>query len=221
MEYTTADVDRAADQFRGAESKLLRQDGTPVYGPEEHAERRAALFETFDHVAEDADSAASAQIAEAERTLFAIENRNVMDALSEAELTRASVRETFVAKDAARLPLAEVAAQCRLAMMGGDKALQYLWLRAGHERGQAVLATVRDHADGLPQHDAEVLRELDGVLKELDGALADPHAASKKARAEATIKAARAVKAHAGTIHAELSGAKERTEQRLRARYGL
>ncbi len=213
-------IDNAAETFRAAEKALYRGDGQPRYAPEEHAERRAALFAVFDTACETADNAASKVIADAEQALLGIEHDDPTGRLSADDLTSANAKRAFVAEDAERLPLGDLAARCTVALVAGDTATIFLLARYARKRGEAVLADLHN-GTRMSEGDRAALRDLDGVLKQLDGALADPTAANKRAKAEEAIKAARAVKAHTAAVHGELSGAQERTMQRMRAQYGL
>lgn len=220
MAYTTTDIDNAAAAFRGAERALLRSDGTRKYGDAEHTERVQALLATFDRTGEAAVQHADTVIAESERTVHALAHNDPTDRLSADDLAKASAKRAFVAEDAERLPLGDLAARCTVALAAGDTATIFLLARYARKRGEAVLAALRN-GTRMSNEDTAALGDLDAALKQLDTKIADPHAASKRTKAEAAIADARKVKFHASRVRQEIDGSTAANMERMRARYGL
>jgi hypothetical protein len=144
------------------EATLYREDGSKVYGEEEHAERLALITSRRDAdiagLVEQAERATS----EAQARVENIENRDPLDRLSEDELQRAGGRRAFVKEDAEDLPLGELAKRITAATASGDKAMIALWSRyaqrrVGSERekaqqsNQAGRSLGPDHAEGFGQ----------------------------------------------------------------------
>ncbi len=220
MEYTTTNIDRAADQFRAGEQALLRPDGTHKYGDAEHTERVQALLATFDRTGEAAVQHAETLIAESERTVHALAHGDPTDRLSADDLAAANAKRAFVAEDAERLPLGDLAARCTVALAAGDTATIFLLARYARKRGEAVLAALRN-GTRMSNEDTAALGDLDAALKQLDTRIADPHAASKRTQAEAAIKEARALRMHASRVRQEIDGSTAANMRRLRQRYGI
>lgn len=220
MEYTTTEIDRAADQFRAGEQALLRPDGTRKYGDEEHTEHVQALLAAFDRTGEAAVQHADAVIAESERTVHALAHGDPTDRLGADDLARANAKALFVREDCETLPLSEIAERCKVALASTDTAATFLLSRYARKRGEAVLAALRN-GTRMSSEDTAALRDLDGVLKQLDTKIADPHAASKRTKAETAIADARKVKFHAFAVRQEIDGSAAANMERMRARYGL
>lgn len=220
-QYTTADIDRAADRFRADEAKLLRPDGTRRYSDEEHAERVAALLADFDTTANAARDHAEAAIAEAERTLHTLEHSDPVDRLTADELARANAKALFVREDAEMLPLPELTERCRVAAASGDRVAQLLYGRYATRRARTMQAAAHERGGRLPDSDLAALRDLDSVLREMNTALADPQAKAKRAKAEAARAAAQSLRFHVTHTRGEVDGSTAAAMEQMRAMYRL
>ena len=149
---------RAAERVARERARLLRPDGSPVYGPAEHAERDAAILEAA-AAAFDADTARYVQQADREREraeaeLARLDGADGWERLSEAERQAAATRREFVREDVEMLPPDVVAGRARAALAAGDTATCYLFARYLR-----------------PQVEAGRGAAFGGVLGELDAAL--------------------------------------------------
>lgn len=153
------------------EAALYREDGSKVYGEEEHAERLALITSRRDAditgLVEQAERATS----EAQARVENIENRDPLDRLSEDELQRAGGRRAFVKEDAEDLPMDELAKRITAATASGDKAMISLWSRYASRR----VVSEREKAQqgnqagrSLGPSDAEGFRRLQEAVGALE-----------------------------------------------------
>jgi len=127
-------ADSASERREREEAALYREDGSKVYGEEEHAERLAVITSRRDADIAGLVEQSEKAVSEARTRVESIENRDPLDRLSEDELARAGSRRSFVKEDAEDLPLDELAKRIMVATAGGDKAMIALWSRYASRR---------------------------------------------------------------------------------------
>ena len=139
-------IDEAASRREQQDAQLYRDDGSKVYGEQEHKERlraiRAEHAAAFDRIHADV----ARRVQEAEQELLVAENADPASTLTTEESQRVSALSAFVADDVARLPLDALAKRCRAALASGDRSTMFLLAhhagRRAEEEGDYDLAEV-------------------------------------------------------------------------------
>jgi hypothetical protein len=121
-----AQIEAAAQAKEAATAALYRDDGSKVFGDEEHKERMTAIRREHAAAFDRIESDISRKVGEAEQELLVAENADLASTLTIEESQRVSALSGFVADDVARLPLAALEKRCRAALVGGDKASMFL-----------------------------------------------------------------------------------------------
>ena len=197
---------RAAEKVAAERAKLVRSDGSPMYMPEEHAERERAILadagaaydaETARHLAmaDDAREKAEAELVKLDGDPF--------DRLTADEQARASARRTFVKEDVETLPADELVRLARAALVAKDRAGCYLFLRYLARRPRAT-----GDAAGL----ATVVRDLGEVF----GA---GERGEKRRGLERKIEASKSLKGRVDLARRRVDGRHERMEAGLRRQF--
>jgi len=177
-------AERAAATIAAERKKLTRPDGSPVFMPQEHAERDTAILQAataqYDAVAEGVAEEAGRARTEAERQLAALE-ADPFERLSEADQARANLRRAFIAEDCQTLRPDQLLSKAKAALAAQDRALSYLYgrylaRRLEAEPGRAsveLLAVARELAEAVAdpkaRETAERLRRKVNSSKVLDG----------------------------------------------------
>ena len=188
-----ATAERMAEKVRRQVAALTRPDGTRVYGPAEHEERLAAVYDAagaeFDQATQRYAAQGEREVADLEKQLARLAGADPFDALSAAEQQRAAVRREFVREDVQALPPHQLADRARAAIADGDRATAYLYHR--------YLAGRRE--DGL----RDVARELEALFAPADRF-------GQRRAIEAKIRAAKALPLAASTARRTFDGSLER-----------
>src|SRR3712207_5486291 len=96
-------ADRARQNVETERATLFRQDGTPTYAPEAHAELEEAIYvgaaAEFDQATRRVAQTAEQAIAEAERDLAQLAGADGWEALSAEEQQRAATRRELIKED--------------------------------------------------------------------------------------------------------------------------
>jgi hypothetical protein len=159
-----------ADAARNADkAKLLRPDGTRMYGDAEHAEREARIDQAFEAEAERVTAAAERASAEADSELVKLDGTDPLDALSAEDQQRAAARAPFIREDTELLPPGELMKRVRGVLASGDRVAMILYQRY---MGQVLDRAVREGRPPDP--------EIRAVHDELRDKLADPKAAQRR-----------------------------------------
>jgi len=205
-----AAAERAADRVQRERAKLVRPDGSRVYGDAEHAEREQAVY---DQVGADFDGAtgryverAERDAAEAQTTLALLDGFDPYDRLSDAERQAASTRAAFVKEDCETAPAAELVKQARAALASGDKARVYLLNR--------YLARRIESRRGQPGAAADV--ELLGVARDLAAAFDDGDRSQKRRALEEKARAAGVLPLAVKRARSAFDGSDERARDSMR-----
>ncbi len=188
-----ATAERMAEKVRRQVAALTRPDGTRVYGPAEHEERLAAIYEAagaeFDAAAARYAAQSEREVADLEKQLAVLAGADPFDTLSPDQKQAAATRQTFVKEDCETLPPHQLADRARAAIADGDRATAYLYHR--------YLAGRRE--DGL--------RDVAG---ELEALFAPADRFGQRRAIEAKIRAAKALPLAASTARRTFDGSLER-----------
>ena len=139
----------AVRTYEDAQRGLLASDGrTPIHGPDEHAQRLAALRETLAARVATVDSQADAVIASIEAARLN-EHADPLAALNLAELSLANQYAQFVRADCETLPVPALIGRLSWAAASTDAGLRYCYARYGLARFQSLL-DAQPQPDGLP-----------------------------------------------------------------------
>lgn len=153
------------------------------------------------------DAVAVAESAEvnARQTLAQIQ-QPTPPALADADAPVAAARAQFVKEDCADLPIAELAARVRLAVMTDNRVDQWLYLRYGAPR-----TTEAGHHDDLPGAEA-ARRELQTLLRVIRDRLRDRSLDPVRERTTASLRSAQSLRstASARAIRRDAEAAIER-----------
>jgi len=210
-------VNTAAARTEADLAKLLRPDGTPVWGPAEHTERAAALVASFDQAAQALYEQAERDEAAARATITALDGADPLDRLDAAELARANSLRAFIAEEAADVPLTQLLTRLRAVLATAtDRAALVLWQRYAGKRWDTLMQADRD-GQRSPMTLAEH-REFRSLLDQLSAAVADPSQHAKRDAAITTIATARALQQHITRTRARLDGT-EAQRREAHARY--
>lgn len=204
-------IDTTASRIEADLAKLLRPDGTPVYGPAEHKERAAAIVAAYDQVARPVYEQAEKDEATARQTIAALDGADPLDRLPQADLTRARDLRPFIAEEAADLPINQLLTRLRGVMASGDQATRILWARYAGKRWDTI---IEGRQEGRPVRitDAES-HEFRGLLDQLTAAVADPTEGKRREAAVKTIATARALQHHINRTRGRLDGSDALTRQ--------
>lgn len=123
------DLDMAAAHRESERQKLLRPDGSRLYGEAEHAERAAAIDQRFEAEATRISGLADQAIAEADLELTKLDGADVLDTLSAEEQARAAARREFVREDVESRRVPELARAIRGAIAANDRPMLVLYAR--------------------------------------------------------------------------------------------
>ncbi len=205
----TSAIERAAEagaaRVRRERAALVRPDGSPMFTPQEQAERERAMLEgagvAYDAATSRYGALADAERATAEAALTTLDGEDGWSRLTEAERAAASTRQPFIAEDAATLTAPELARRARAAIAAKDKASGYLWLRGLERRPRTT------PADGA---------ELGTVLAELRALLGLDGQAERRRTIERKIEATKSLKGRVDTARRRVDGRHERMEAGLR-----
>ena len=219
--YKADRIDAAAERLEAERKRLRQPDGAPLYVPEELAKRETALLARFDQdtrlIADEADK----DLAAAERTLARLEGADPLDRLDSDQLQRAGALKAFIDEDVATLPAADLEARIAAVVASGDRVRAVLYVRALRGRVNALRARMLDQGGHLARREGEDLRRFGHLLDRLEALVADPHAAEKRAEAEADIRRSRALQNHLRRTRGQYDGSAAAYERDIRARFGL
>lgn len=158
--------------------KLMRADGSPVFGPAEHRERVAAIVnaarDQFDAAAAPFLRFAEGDVADRRRQLAAL-GSDPLDSLTPDEQVRAAARREFVREDVERLSPGDLAGRIHAAIAADDKVTTTLYAR---------YAADRDDVSRAP---------LNAAVRALRSFLGDDERFKKRSALEEQIRAAQAL----------------------------
>ncbi len=190
------DAIKVARQTYTQEQDRLFKDGARFYSDHVHERMQAELIAPVHAVIERAITNADAEIAAQERLLVILGGDPILR-LDESDRSRAASLSPWVKEEAQHLPLRELAQRVAAATESGDKARQFLWLRAAQER--------LDADRGKPNADEQGVSALGKSLYDLQVSF-DPHQTKERDAAKARIQACRASKWDAYAERDEISG---------------
>ena len=155
-------IEEAASRREQQEAQLYLDDGTKLYGDEEHKERMAAIKRehaaSFDRI----ESEIGERVAAAEEALLVAEHVDPAAGLSTDELQRASAMNAFVAGEVEGLSLADLARRCRAAASSGDKGAMYALAHHADRRvGESDVTSDEPGAEEVRAAAAELRHALD------------------------------------------------------------
>ncbi len=214
-------IDRTVEAREHEESELYREDGTRLYGPEEHAEREADLKRRFRAAMDAIDEEVGGRITAAEESLLIAESSDPTDVLTTEELASANARRPFVSDEVFTLPLEKLEARCRAVLAQGDRPAMFLHsLYAGQRSGEKGSAAgeymdTRYGEGGVitDEAGAERVREVAAELKKK----LDPDGEKRRETARKALEEAREVKSYA---YLRRRGARSAAELYMGKKYG-
>jgi len=118
-------IEEAATQREEAEAKLYRDDGSKVYGEQEHRERLAAIRAEYSRAFDRIDAAIEERVEQSEGELVALEHADPAGSLSTEELQRAAAMSGFVGAEVDGLSTQNLVRRVRAAASSGDRAAMY------------------------------------------------------------------------------------------------
>ncbi len=199
------EIERAVQRRDAGLAELERPDGSNLYGPEEHAEREAAIEAEFKSTMDAIEGEIDKRIARGEEALLMAENADPTDALTTSELERANAKRAFVSDEASTLPLEDLERRLRAVLAQGDRPTMFLYAlyagqRVGNAEGVARKHLDRRYGDGAAAHtspgDEEGAQEIRAAVSELWTAL-NPEGAKKIAAAREAVEEAQDLSNHA------------------------
>jgi hypothetical protein len=170
-------IEEAAQRRAEAEAQLYRDDGSKVYGDDEHRERLAAIKARHRAEFDQIDADVGRRVAEAEEALLVAENADLASTLTTDELSRVSALSGFIADDVERLSPADLVKRCRAALAASDRPT--LFALAHHVARR-----------GGEEEDLEVVEEFGEVVAQMRAKLA-PDQERKVAQAREVLEQAR------------------------------
>lgn len=132
------DVQRAVSAFKEAEKKLYRNDGSKVYGDEEHAERLGRLREEFSEKIGKVVSEVEEDAREYEQEAHSYAYTDPIKGLSSLERARLDSSRPLVAEDCERLSVEELTQRIEAVSAGADRVAKVLHARYGSYRVRSI-----------------------------------------------------------------------------------
>jgi len=229
LETHTISVDQAVAVYEQAVQALHLPDGKKKYSDEEHNRRQTEALAKVQSVVERAQEVAGEAREQAERDAEAASS-DPSAWLTPSELATANSRALFIAEDAKRLPLPELARRGEQVLDSKDKVSIFLHARYLGQRIEAVLEADEQamRAGGIfggytRSTQGEGLSELMRVVEKLNDAATPAEVKQRAKQAQARREQAWALEGYAGTQLAEVDGSYERArkefEQMVRSHF--
>lgn len=213
-------IERAVQRRDAGLAELERPDGSKLYGPEEHAEREAAIEDEFKATMDAIEGEVDKRIAAGEETLLLAQSADPVDTLTTSELERANAKRAFVSDEALTLPPKDLERRLRAVLAQGDRPTMFLYAlyagqRVGNEKNPARQQLDRRYGeDAVP--DEEGAQEIRAAVAELWRALT-PEGAKRTAAARKAVEEARSLKDYA---YLRRRGAKSVVQLYMDRKYG-
>ena len=140
----------AQQSFDAGVRGLLASDGkTPIYQPDDHERRTAALRDALARKVASVDAAADGVIAAIEAARLS-EHADGLASLDLAQLNLAGMYRPFVAEDCASMPLPQLIGRLEWAAQSRDAGLRAVYARYGAARWRKEL-NAQPQPDGLTE----------------------------------------------------------------------
>lgn len=213
-------VGRAVSEFEAAKGRLLRRDGTRIYGEAEHAERVEALTEGLRGKVGAVAKEAEGHAEEYEREALALSYSDPAQAVPASERGRLEASRAFVKEDCEGLEASALTERLAAVSAGPDKVGQVLHARYARRRVEALEAEANAAAaEGRPMGPAVAAerRGLMEALSGLEGQLADPKKTERASALKEAASESRRVAREAKTRLSQADGSEAVARERARA----
>jgi hypothetical protein len=150
-------------------AKLIRGDGSMVYGPQEHQDREAAIIEAavaeYDRMTARYTALAETEREKAERSLVRAEGADGWEKLTDSERQVATTRQPFIREDVETDSTDQIIRKARAALAAQDRPAIWLWARYLGKQAQARqdIVAAGGSAPSRPGL-AELLHDLQAVF---------------------------------------------------------